>query len=381
MKWVETTVGDFCPVSYGKGLASGNRNGGRVPVFGSNGIVGWHDSAIVHEPSIIIGRKGSVGEIHFSESPCWPIDTAFYATGSANADIRFAYYLYQTLPIKVNSDSAVPGLNRDFLQSLRVLVPERINQQTIASILATLDEKIRLNTELSKTLEAIAQTIFKSWFIDFDPVHAKARGEQPEGMDAETAALFPDSFEDSELGPIPKGWGISAIGDIIERHKPGKIYDQKKVSTLGEVPVLDQGKSGVIGFHDDAPGVCATPDNPFVVFANHTCSLRIVSFPFSCIQNVFPLKGNGVDTKWLFFAVQGKQKFDSYKGHWPDFVLKKVVVSNDQLSNRFGAVVDALLRLQWAATAESSVLSCVRDSLLPRLISGELEIPEEMLAS
>jgi type I restriction enzyme S subunit len=216
MAWRNTTLGEVAPLSYGKALPEAKRAGGNVPVFGSNGIVGWHDSAIVNNPSVVIGRKGSVGALQFSEVPSWPIDTAFFTEGSSECDIRFLRYLFTTLPLQESSDSAVPGLNRDYAHSLSVRIPELPEQKAIAHALGMLDEKIRVNQQIVSTLEQIAQTIFKSWFVDFDPVHAKSLGEKPVGMDAETAALFPDSFEDSELGPIPTGWQKMHLGNLVE---------------------------------------------------------------------------------------------------------------------------------------------------------------------
>jgi type I restriction enzyme S subunit len=144
---------------------------------------------------------------------------------------------------------------------------------------------------------------------------------------------------------------------------------------------LDQGKSGVVGFHNEEAGVFASPDMPLVVFANHTCLLRLISYPFSVIQNVFPLVGNKVDAIWLYFAVEGKQQFDSYKGHWPDFVLHKIIHPTEQTTNAFRLTVEPLLKQKWLLEHQSKTLASLRDSLLPRLISGELQIPEEMLAS
>jgi type I restriction enzyme S subunit len=144
---------------------------------------------------------------------------------------------------------------------------------------------------------------------------------------------------------------------------------------------LDQGKSGVVGFHDEEPGVFASPEAPLVVFANHTCLLRLVSYPFSVIQNVFPLTGNKVDVIWLYFAVEGKQQFDSYKGHWPDFVLHKIIHPTVEATRAFRMIVEPLLKEKWLLEQQSKILGKIRDSLLPRLISGELQIPEEILAS
>jgi len=149
-------------------------------------------------------------------------------------------------------------------------------QIAIGRVLRILDEKITINKSLSKTLEDIAQTIFKSWFIDFDPVKAKMNGEKPIGMDDETAALFPDSFEESELGLIPKGWRVRSIGDSVIKQKVGKLFDSKTSFSSGLVPVLDQGKSGFVGFHNEQPGVQASPDSPLVVFANNLIHIKVI---------------------------------------------------------------------------------------------------------
>ena len=381
MKWTSTKLGDFAPFVYGKGLPKAKRISGNVPVYGSNGIVGMHSESFVSQPAVIIGRKGSVGEVHLANGPSWPIDTAFFVLGSKEVDLHFLYYLLKTLPITSNSDSAVPGLNRDFAHSLEIRVPDIHGQIAIGEVLSSLDKKIAANNALSKTLEEIAQTIFKSWFIDFDPVKAKMAGAKPAGMDAATAALFPDSMEESDLGLIPKGWKVRSIGDSVIKQKVGKLFDSKTSFPDGAVPVLDQGKSGVVGFHDEEAGVFASPDMPLVVFANHTCSLRLISYPFSVIQNVFPLIGDKVDVIWLYFAVEGKQQFDSYKGHWPDFVLHKIIHPTEQATNAFRLTVESLLKQKWLLEQQSKMLASLRDSLLPRLISGELQIPDELLAS
>jgi type I restriction enzyme S subunit len=188
-------------------------------------------------------------------------------------------------------------------------------------------------------------------------------------------------LEESELGLIPRGWKVRSIGESVIKQKVGKLFDSKSSFPSGTVPILDQGKSGVVGFHNDEPGVLATPEAPLVVFANHTCSLRLLSYPFSVIQNVFPLKGNKVDVIWLYFAVEGKQRFDSYKGHWPDFVLHKIIQPPEETTHVFRKTVEPLLKQKWLLEQQSKILGNLRDSLLPRLISGELQIPEEMLAS
>lgn len=124
--------------------------------------------------------------------------------------------------LKAHAVGAVmPNLNESVLRQLPVLLPLPDEQRAIASVLGSLDDKIELNRRMNETLEAMARAIFKSWFVDFDPVRAKMEGRKPVGMDAETAALFPDSFQDSPLGKIPKGWKAGKLGDIIDIHGGG----------------------------------------------------------------------------------------------------------------------------------------------------------------
>ena len=297
---------------------------------------------------------------------------------------EFVFYLLKASKAEIESHSSggtFAEISAKALSDVMLKFPSKTQQEAISRILLSLDEKILNNSTLSGTLENIAQTIFKSWFIDFDPVKAKMAGEKPAGMDDATAALFPDAMVESEIGLIPKGWGVRSIGDSVIKQKVGKLFDSKTSFPSGSIPVLDQGKSGVVGFHDEEPGVIASPDAPLVVFANHTCSLRLISYPFSVIQNVFPLLGNKVDVVWLYFAVEGKQQFDSYKGHWPDFVLHKIIHPTEQATNAFRLTVEPLLKKKWLLDSQSNILANLRDSLIPRLISGELQIPEEMLAS
>ena len=232
----EMTLGEFTPFNYGKGLKDAHRNStGNVPVYGSNGIVGWHDEALTNGPTIIIGRKGTVGAVHYSPIPCWPIDTTFFVTGQDPELVRFQYYALKALKLDgMNSDSAVPGLNRDAAHARRMRIPSLSKQRDIAHILGTLDDKIELNRRMNETLEAMAQALFKSWFVDFDPVRAKMEGrwrpgESLPGLPAHLYDLFPNSLVSSKLGKIPEGWKTGVLDDAIEilsGGTPSTVVDQ-----------------------------------------------------------------------------------------------------------------------------------------------------------
>ena len=292
-------------------------------------------------------------------------------------DSLFLYYYFSSPEIRaeiVNQGigSSVPGFNLGQLRNFRVLLPPLPEQKAIAAVLGALDDKIELNRRMNATLEAIARALFQSWFVNFDPVRVKAEGRSPAGLDKPTADLFPAQFRSSELGEIPKGWSVIKVGDFIERLPVGQKYEQKTVSPVGNVPVLDQGKSGVIGFHNNQPGVKASLDKPVAVFANHTCYMRLITFPFSAIQNVLPFVGKGVDTLWAFYATEGRLAFSEYKGHWPDFVIQETTMPPRELTVEFGRLVKPLVTRIRNNDEESRTLATLRDALMPKLLNGEL---------
>src|SRR3989344_3020532 len=220
--WEVKRIGDEIELCYGKGLPETKRIKGKIPVYGSNGIVGFHNESLINGQGIIIGRKGSVGEIKFSGNDFWAIDTTYYVKLLKKGDIKFLYYFLLTLKIdKMNSHSAVPGLNRDNVYKIIEKIPDFEEQQKISKILSDLDSKIELNQQMNKTLEAIGQAIFKHWFVDFDFPNEKGKPYKSSGGE----------MVDSELGEIPKGWEIgklpevAIVTDCLHTKKPKQKYD------------------------------------------------------------------------------------------------------------------------------------------------------------
>jgi type I restriction enzyme S subunit len=155
--------------------------------------------------------------VHYSPEPFFVIDTAFYLEATKQVDRRWAYYCLLTYDINgMDSGSAIPSTSREAFYRLPVRVPPLQEQRAIAHILGTLDDKIELNQRMNETLEAMARAIFQSWFVDFDPVRSKAAGRQPPGLAPHIAGLFPDAFEESELGEIPRGWHAEEIGELCD---------------------------------------------------------------------------------------------------------------------------------------------------------------------
>jgi len=215
---------------------------------------------------------------------------------------------------------------------------------------------IELNRQTNATLEAIAQAIFKEWFVDFN--FPGATGEMVE----------------SELGMIPKGWRVGNVGDEVKRIPVGKVYDFKQALQFGKVPILDQSHFTIIGFHNDIPGINATTENPVIVFSNHRCYTDVIQYPFSVIQNVLPFIGRNVDTRWLYYATDGIITYSEYKGHWPDFISKPLIIPPFNLTQTFSKVIKQSQIKIMENKLENQTLSQVRDLLLPKLMSGEIEV-------
>jgi type I restriction enzyme, S subunit len=165
-EWRRIKLGDIVTLNYGKALKKQDRKDGSIPVFSSAGHTGLHNEALADSEGIIVGRKGTVGKIYISNGPFWCIDTAYYILPNPTKyDFSFLFYLLKTLGLEeLNEDSAVPGLNRDTAYSQYIVVPTIPEQKAIASVLSSLDDKIDLLHRQNKTLESMAETLFRQWF-------------------------------------------------------------------------------------------------------------------------------------------------------------------------------------------------------------------------
>ena len=212
--WLRTTLGEVITLQRGFDLPKSKRIDGPFPVIASTGPVGTHEEAKVKGPGVVIGRSGSLGGGQYIESSFWPLNTTLWVKDFKGNDHRFCYYLLRSLDLaQFNVGSGVPTLNRNHVHPLPVFLPPLPEQRAIARVLGTLDDKIELNRRMNETLEEMARALFKSWFVDFEPVRAKMEGRDT-GLPPDIADLFPDSLVPSELGEIPEGWEVKALGEL-----------------------------------------------------------------------------------------------------------------------------------------------------------------------
>ena len=373
--WTECTLGEFARLQRGHDLTASEQKPGPVPVMGSAGQNGTHNEAKTIGPGVVIGRSGaSMGRVHFSEVNFWPHNTCLYVTDFLDNNPRFCYYVLQTLDLAAyNSGSAQPSLNRNYIYAMKLRVPSRPEQDCIVELLESLDDRIALLRETNTTLEAIAQALFKSWFVDFDPVRAKQQGREPEGMDANTAALFPDSFEESELGSVPKGWRVGKVEHLLELAYGKALKASDRVA--GPIPVY--GSGGVTGCHNEA-----LVDEPSIVIGRKGTvgSLYWEDRPFFPIDTVFYVKTK-VPLTYCFYQLQrlgldGMNTDGAVPGLNRNNVYRlPIVLPPHEVLAGFDGIVSALRHKIFGNSEQIRTLTILRDTLLPRLISGQLRLP------
>ncbi|YAF57588.1 restriction endonuclease subunit S [Pseudomonas sp. E141] len=321
-------------------------------------------------------------------------------------DPKYLYYVFSSpekqQEILANGiGAAVPGFNLGQLKRHVFRLPPLDVQQGIVRTVDALDIKIDLSRRINQTLEAMAQAIFKSWFVDFDPVKAKivalAEGRDPlraamsaisgkpdaelEALPPEqyeqlaaTAALFPEEMETSELGEIPRRWSASKVETLLSRLSAKTRYTREQVSEYGQIPVFEQGASILLGFHNGAASYPASSENPMFIFGDHTCVTRLSFQSFDISQNVIPLQGQGRATAWVYYAVKEKQKFQEYRRHWMELISKDVVVATPDICLEFSKKISNLHLQMEANERQTQSLRELRDTLLPKLLSGELSV-------
>lgn len=261
-------------------------------------------------------------------------------------------------------------------KAFHVLLPPVYEQRRILAVLGTLDDKIELNRRTNETLEAMARALFKSWFVDFDPVRAKAAGKQPAGMDAATAALFPSEFVESDSGEIPKGWPLASLGAIMELKRG---YDLPQVARRqGKVPIVSS--SGYSGFHHESMA-----RSPGIVTGRYGTIGRVFFvredfWPLNTTLYVRDLKGSDAYFAYHLLQTIDFQKF-SDKAAVPgvnrnDLHEEPVVLPPQPIQMKFGEIAATQLDLLSKNESQTAALAQIRDALLPRLLSGELRIPD-----
>lgn len=364
MEWKEDVLGNVLEVKYGKDhkkLADG-----QYPVYGSGGLMRYVDSILYDGPSILIPRKGTLNNIMFVDSPFWTVDTMFWSIiNTDKVDPKFLFYsICKRDFASMNVGSAVPSMTVNILNDIQISYPKNISdQRRIASILSSLDQKIELNNKINADLEEMAQAIFKNWFVDFEPFKN-------------------GKFVDSELGMIPEGWKVGSLGDFCNVFTGKKNTSQAiekglypffscAPEPLASNDAIFNGKAIIIAGNGSYTGRTSFYNGEFDLYQRtYACTIReqdkenLMIFFYHMMKQFFePTKMGGTRGSSIPYIVMG------------DITQQKFPYSKDWLI-RFSNIANSMMDRKLRIDKENSRLSLLRDTLLPRLMSGELEVPE-----
>lgn len=269
--------------------------------------------------------------------------------------------------------AAQPNANAKILTSFEFLLPLLPIQRKIASILSDYDDLIENNTRRIKILEEMAQAIYKEWFVNSRfPGHEKVTM-----VDISVDISVETNSNASLQNKIPEGWGVKSVRDLVKRLKARNTYTQKDVLSFGNVPVVDQSRDEILGFHNNEPTHYASSTNPIIIFGDHTCKMQIMVEPFSLGPNVIPFISNENSTIYfLFFTIRNLVETREYKRHWNELIVKKVVLPEKRLQILFSDTVRPMTEDIGLLRKKNLNLQRTRDLLLPKLISGEIDVKE-----
>lgn len=381
---------EFVALQRGYDLPRSQMIDGEYPVVGSTSIIGFHNEFKQNPPGVVTGRSGSLGEVQYITRKYWPHNTSLWVKDFKGNLPRYVYYLFKTLPLaNYNAGAGVPTLNRNHLDNLDICVHNLPNQRKVSAILSAYDDLIENNARRIQILEEMVQRIYREWFVDFRfPGHEKVK------------------FVSSELGMIPKDWEIATVGDVIEciesgsRPKGGIDPNQKGVPSVGAENILGLGqyefdkekyvsdefyrnmrrgmikrgdillyKDGAkIGrksmFRDGFPhDVCCINEHVFILRTNIRCSQNYLYFYLDrpdITQMIISLNANAAQPGINQTGVKGLP----------------VLLPTKELIDLFDEYANPLLALLFNLAKKNRLLKKKRDVLLPKLMSGDLDVSE-----
>ena len=340
---------------------------GDYPVFGGNGKRGYCNIYNFEGECSIIGRQGAFcGNVRFYKGKCYLTEHAIACVANQNNDTHFLSYLLSTLKLgRFSGQSAQPGLSAKFLSNLVVKVPDLLTQQEIAGVLSSLDAKIETNNKLNEKLEEMAQAIFKSWFVDFEPFK-----NQP--------------FHKTELGMIPEGWEVGSILDIAElfdsQRKP--LSSMEREYMKGKYPYY--GATSIMDYIDkyifDGTYLLMGEDGS-VVKENGNPYLQYVWGKFWPNNHAHVMQGrNGYSTEMLYCLLSITDVSSIVTGAVQMKISQRsmsrllTVIPSKSVCNKFNAIIRPIFDIIKRIREENDRLASLRDTLLPRLMSGEIKV-------
>ena len=354
---------------------------------------------------IIFVTKGSPGRVCLAPNPvdfCIAQDMVSIRADDEKIYPKYLFAALRSAEIQhrieiMHVGTMIPHFKKGDFDKLWIPIPSRPQQVVVGDTYFELSARIELLRRTNITLEAIAQALFKSWFIDFDPVHAKVEGREPDGVDAATAALFPDSFEDSALGPIPQGWGVGSLSNYsdlnalswsnknhpaILRYLDLSNVKDNRIDTVSDYVFADAPSRArrILRRGDTIVGTVRPGNRSFAYVADADAALTgstgfAVLSPKATTTREFVYLAATCDSNIERLA--NLADGGAYPAVRPELVsATTTVLPTDSVLDAFSAIASPLFAKQNESSAMQRNLSQLRDTLLPRLISGKLRLPD-----
>ncbi len=352
--WRDITLGEALTFQRGFDITKKQQHSGPYPVISSSGWGSTHSEFKVHGPGVVIGRKGTLGTVFFSVGAYWPHDTTLWVKDFHGNDPKFAYYFLKTMQLeKYDAGASNPTLNRNHIHTIPIRYPSLPLQRKIASILSAYDDLIENNARRIAILEEMAQAIYREWFVNF-----RFPGHEKVGM------------VDSELGPIPEGWKVKKLGDVVELAYGKALKQNDRIP--GSVPVY--GSGGVVGYHNESlvnsPGI-------IVGRKGNVGSVYWSDYDFFPIDTVYYVRTD-VNLHYAYYNLRD-QNFINNDAAVPGLNRNQAYslpfqVPDVETLDQFYRTVNPMFQHLKVLKKKNDNLRRTRDLLLPKLISGEVSV-------
>ncbi|WP_161780334.1 restriction endonuclease subunit S [Deinococcus sp. RL] len=381
-------LGDLFTLEYGNALPSEKRSGHGYPVFGSSGLVGFHQKPLVPGPGVIVGRKGTVGSVTWSENSFWPIDTAYFVQPKVPLDLRWLFWLLKSLPLnRLDTSTGVPGLNRNDVAEIPAFVPPLPEQRRIAAILDTLDRTIEGTQRVIEKLQATRQGLLHDLLT-------RGLDERGQLRDPERN---PEQFKETELGRVPVGWEVRTVGEISDTYAGGTPDRQNPTNFGGGIPWVKSGEVNRPTINDTEETITQLgllsssakwipPGTPLVAMYGATAGvvswLQIRATANQAVLAIQPKEAK-TSARWLYWSltlstprllatVQGSGQPNLSKGVVDE--LRLAIPSSAAEQNKIAALLDVYVERLEAEKVQLAKLQALKRGLMEDLLTGRVRV-------
>lgn len=373
MKYDVYSLGQLVNIKYGKNQKKVQSNTGTIPIYGTGGFMGYATEALYNKPSVLIGRKGTINKVRYVDHPFWTVDTLFYTEVNDNLVIpKYLYYLMSLIDLEsYNEGTTIPSLRTETLKRLEFNIPDLESQKRVLSVLEPIDQKINMNDKINENLEQQAQALFKSWFLDYDPWN----GCIPDSWIKGKLGDFTDIKRGGSPRPIQQylsdtGLRWLKISDVTSLHTPFVIDIKEHIIKEGLKKTVLLKKGALVLSNSATPGIPKILDvdscihDGWLYFPESKFSKEYLYLYFKYIRQQLVNLSNG--------SVFNNLKIDILKGY-------PTILPDEDILKYFDGIVKPIFLQIQNLTRESYRLADIRDTILPQLMTGRIDVSDIIL--